>query len=120
MPPEERDAALLLDMLNAARAIATFVAGKHYEEYEKDLLLKSAVERMIEIIGEAARGVSATLKDAHPEIPWKGIIGQRNVLAHDYGRIIHARIWDIATLRVPDLIRKLERLLPPIPDEPEL
>jgi uncharacterized protein with HEPN domain len=75
MPPEERDAALLLDMLNAARAVATFVAGKRYEEYETDLILRSAVERMIHIIGEAARGVSVILKEAHPEIPWKGIIG---------------------------------------------
>jgi uncharacterized protein with HEPN domain len=83
-------------------------------------MLRSAVERMIHVIGEAARGVSKTLREVHPEIPWKGIIGQRDVLAHDYGRINHARIWDIATVHVPDLIRKLEPLLPPIPDEPEL
>jgi uncharacterized protein with HEPN domain len=65
-----RDAAWLLDMITAARAVQSFVAGKTFEQYEQDLMLRSAVERQVEIIGEAARGISSTFQTAHPEIPW--------------------------------------------------
>lgn len=120
MPPEERDAALLLDMLNAARGIVVFTAGKHFSQYESDRMLQLAVERSVEIIGEAAKGVSSSLKTSHPEINWRGMVTQRHVLAHDYGKIIHSRLWEIATVHVPLLIRQIESLLPPIPDEPPL
>jgi len=79
-------------------------------------MLQAAVERKIEIIGEAARNVSAAFQTQHEEIPWRGIIAQRNVLAHEYGEILIDRIWRVATEHVPDLIARLERLVPPPPD----
>jgi len=51
----------------------------------------------LEIIGEAARRVSTTFQEQHPEIPWRNIIGQRNILAHDYGQIDHDRLYKTAT-----------------------
>ncbi|MSP88385.1 MAG: DUF86 domain-containing protein [Alphaproteobacteria bacterium] len=69
-----------------------------------------AVEQAIEIIGEAARRVSKELKLKHTEIPWSRIVGQRNVLAHDYGEIDQARIWALADRDIVDLLYKLERL----------
>ncbi len=77
--------------------------------------MKLAVERCIEIIGEAASKVSKEFQDGHPEIPWKGIIGQRNVLIHEYGEIKHERIWAVATQRIPDLIKVLNSLVPSPP-----
>lgn len=117
MRPEDRDAALLLDMLNAARSVIEFAEGKSYEQYNSDLQFRYATERLIEIVGEAARGVSESLKADHPDIPWKGIIAQRHVLAHEYGRIKNDRIWDIISTHLPGLIKKLEPLIPPLPDE---
>lgn len=64
------------------------------------------------MIGEAANHVSGTFKKAHPEIPWKGIIGQRNVLAHEYGEILVERIWLVATERIPELLKLLDPLIP--------
>lgn len=75
-------------------------------------MLRSAVERQIEIIGEAARRVSKELPDAHPEILWRPIQAQRHVLAHEYGEIKHDRIWRVATIHIPELIIQLEPLVP--------
>jgi uncharacterized protein with HEPN domain len=78
-------------------------------------MMQLAVERAIEIIGEAARNLTPAFRDAHPEIPWRPIIAQRHVLAHDYGDIKQDRIWRVVTVHVPDLISQLEPLVPPPP-----
>ena len=80
MPPEAKDAAYLWDMLDAARAIQNFVLPHSFEEYKSDRMLRGAVERHIEIIGEAASRVSRGFQAAHPEIPWRQIVAQRNIL----------------------------------------
>lgn len=67
------------------------------------------------VIGEAAKKVSGGFKDTHPEIPWNSIIGQRNVLAHEYGEVLLERIWIVATERIPELIRLLDPLIPSPP-----
>ncbi|HEX3355967.1 MAG TPA: HepT-like ribonuclease domain-containing protein [Tepidisphaeraceae bacterium] len=108
-----RDAAWLLDMLNAARAVRTFVEGRTYEQYEQDLLFRSAVERQVEIIGEAARSISEAFKTAHSQIPWRPIMAQRHRLAHEYGEIDDRLIWTVATLHVPALIALIEPLVNP-------
>jgi uncharacterized protein with HEPN domain len=110
-----RDAAWLLDMLTAARTVVTFVAGRTFEQYAGDVLLRSAVERQVEIIGEAARGISRGFQAAHPEIPWRAIQAQRHRLAHEYGEINDALIWTVATVHVPRLIEQIVPLLPPPP-----
>ena len=115
MPHERDDAASLWDMLEAARAVESFVKGRSFQDYAADLMLRSAVERQVEIIGEAARSVSEDYQRSHPQIPWQGIIGQRHVLAHDYAGIKHDRLWRVATELVPELIRLLEPLVPPAP-----
>ena len=85
MRPEDRDLAYLWDMREAAKEVMEFVQDVSYERFASEKVLRYAVERQIEVIGEAARRVSATFQQAHPEIPWKSIIAQRNVLAHEYG-----------------------------------
>jgi uncharacterized protein with HEPN domain len=56
--------------------------------------------------------ISELTRQAHPEIPWRAIIGQRNVLAHDYGEILHEAIWAVATGRMSELIAALRAILP--------
>jgi|GEM_PF-3558878 uncharacterized protein with HEPN domain len=70
MPADRDDRACLWDMLTAARAVQTFVEDRAFEDYVADLMLRSAVERQLKIIGEAARRVSKPFQDAHLEIPW--------------------------------------------------
>ena len=119
MQPESKDAAYLWDMLDAARAIQTFVLSRSFEEYQADRMLRGAVERHIEIIGEAASRVSRGFRAAHPEIPWQRIIAQRNVLAHEYGEIDDGLVWRVATGRIPELIGQLKQIMPPPPSEDE-
>lgn len=117
MPQRKADTAYLWDMLDAARAVAEFVSGRSFADYEQSRLLRGAVERHIEIIGEAARPVSDQCREAHVEVPWRLIIAQRHVLAHDYGEIMHERLWRVATIHVPELIRLLEPLVPEPPSD---
>ena len=116
MPPDKQDAAFLWDMLDAARTIVQFTAGLQYADYVADRKTQLAVEREVEIIGEAARKVSQGFQLAHAEIPWKKIIAQRHVLAHEYGEIRQDIMWVVVTVHVPELIRALERLIPPPPE----
>ncbi|HEY5998265.1 MAG TPA: DUF86 domain-containing protein [bacterium] len=117
MQPEKADAAYLWDMLDAARAVKEFVAGKTLHDYQKNRMLRGAVERHVEIIGEAANRVSTGFQSSHPEIPWRKVINQRNVLAHEYGEIKHELLWRVASERIPELILALEVLLPAVPGD---
>ena len=114
-----RDMAWLLDMLRAARAVVSFVDGRTFEQYEQELLLRSAVERQVEIVGEAARGISSGFKTSHPHIAWRSIMAQRHRLAHEYGEIDDKLIWTVAAVHIPLLIAQIEPLIPRMPDEPE-
>lgn len=114
---ETHDAAYLWDMLDAARAIIGFVSSSSYEEYQHNRMLRGAVERHLEIIGEAAGRVSSEFRDAHAEIPWSRIVGQRNILIHEYGEVDNALVWEVARIHLPDLIVRLEPLVPPAPSE---
>jgi uncharacterized protein with HEPN domain len=71
-------------MLDAALAIRGFTSEMSYTQYIQDMKTRMAVERAVEIIGEAARNITEDFKQSHPEIPWAGLIGQRNVLSHKY------------------------------------
>ena len=111
MQTEERDAAHLWDILNAAENVSQFLQGVSFDNFMRERKLQAAVEREVEIIGEAARRVSESFREMHSEIPWRAIIAQRNVLAHEYGEIKQERMWLVTTERVPDLIRKLKSLV---------
>jgi uncharacterized protein with HEPN domain len=113
MRREQDDVSLLWDMLDAAKKIRQFVADKSFHDYSRDEVLQSAVERKLEIIGEAARNVSEKFQQEHPEIPWRGIISQRHFLAHEYGEVRQEKLWRVATVRIPELIAMLDRHLPP-------
>jgi len=73
--PEDRDTALLWDMREACRAVTEFTAGVKYSRFERDKMLRSAVERQFLILGEAARQVSEGFRERHPDVPWRGLVG---------------------------------------------
>ncbi|MBI3772139.1 MAG: DUF86 domain-containing protein [Gammaproteobacteria bacterium] len=114
MRPEDKDAAYLWDMLQAAREVIEMMHGHDLKSFLNNRVLLRAMERGVEIIGEAARRISASYTGSHPEIAWRQIIGQRNILAHEYGQIDHEVLYKTATVDVPALIVQLERLLPPL------
>lgn len=120
MPRDVKDSARLWDMLDSARAIMEFLQGRRYEDLLSDRILRNAVERNLEIIGEAARHVSIVTRGEHLEIPWSSIIGLRNVIAHEYGEIEYEKIWIVCMIRLPELIGQLEKTdieNPPLTEE---
>ena len=114
--PSWRDPAYLLDMLVAARKVREFTKDSNWEQFEQDHVLQHATMYSIQIIGEAARRVSAATRDAHPEIPWPDIVGMRHRLVHDYLRIDAKKVWETVERDVPALIAALEPLVPPETD----
>lgn len=112
MQPEDRDPAHLWDMLQAARDAAGIVANVTREEFLGDRVRMLALERSLELVGEAARRVSDALRKTHPQIPWKEMIGLRNILAHDYGRIDHDKLYATVMKDIPNLIKELEGFHP--------
>ena len=76
------------------------------------MLLHRGIERELEILGEAARRLSSQLRDQHPEIDWKKIIGLRNIIAHQYEEVRIERIWEITQNDIPLLKAQLQPLLP--------
>jgi uncharacterized protein with HEPN domain len=119
MLPEESDAAHLWDMLYYSRAILAEVSSMTLEDYRKEDNFRLAIERRIEIIGEAANRVSVIFRKQHPDIPWRPIIAQRNVLAHAYGEIDDERVWQVAVVHIPQLVAMLEPLAPSAPASEE-
>ena len=108
---EARDAAYLWDMLEAAESVLNMTRGMTLEQYRADRKTRRAVEREIEIIGEAARGVSESFCDAHAEIPWRKIIALRNILIHAYFGVDLDLVWEIITKDIPELKHEIEKLL---------
>ncbi len=75
--------AYLWDMLDAAPSVIQFAGERTFEDYLDHPVIQAAGERKIEIIGEAARRVSDEFKKSHTDIPWRRIVGQRHILAHE-------------------------------------
>ena len=116
MQPEQKDAALLWDIKQAAEDIINFVEGLTAHQFESNKVVRYAVERQILVIGEAAKNISESLKEDHPEIPWGAIIAQRNIIAHEYGDIMVERIWLLAVEYIPELLKQIDPLIPALPE----
>ncbi|MGB2924892.1 MAG: HepT-like ribonuclease domain-containing protein [Limnothrix sp.] len=108
----DKNLAYLWDMYQASQKIQQFIQGLTWEDYCKNELVQSAVERQFEILGEAARRISKDFQGTHVEIPWGDLIGQRNIIAHQYEKVNHKRIWLATQKSLPKLIVLLQELLP--------
>ena len=108
----ERDAALFLDMLLAARDARAFVEELDEAAFLASRLHQNAAIRSLEIIGEAAGKVSADAKTAHPEIPWREMTGMRHRLVHGYADVRLDIVWIVLRERLDPLIAALEPIVP--------
>ncbi len=100
----------LLDILESIERIERYTSrGK--KSFENDELLQTWVIHHIQIIGEAGRKVSDTLRNKHPEIPRPQIIAMRNVLVHDYFGVDTEEVWAAVERDLPDLKQKIKGIL---------
>ena len=104
--------AFLWDAREAAKAIASFADGRTLQEYEADIMLRSAVERQFEIVGEALNQLAKASPDlAAQVVDLPRIVAFRNILIHAYAAIDNAIVWRVVQENVPALIATLDRLL---------
>lgn len=115
MPPEEAEKAVLLDMLEFAREVVAFVEGRARRDLDTDRTLLRALERSLELIGECARKVPEGTRSAHPAIQWKSMVGMRNIIAHEYGRVDVDQLWRTAQSDIPPLVSALEDVVAKLP-----
>ena len=88
-----RDRTRLEHMLQAIERLQTYAGNLSREELESDVLRYYGIVKNIEIIGEAANMLSASFKEAHPEVAWRDISGMRNFLVHEYFRVDNDTVW---------------------------
>lgn len=104
--------ALIWDARRAAGRVLEFVAGRSWDDYQEDVMLRSAVERQFQIIGEALNRLSKVDSATAGRVPDLGrIVAFRNVLVHGYAQIDDALVWEVASARVPELTALLAGLL---------
>ncbi len=77
----------IADIVRAMREITGFVAGMTFAGFDTDRRTICAVAYDCIVIGEAARQVAEDMQQRHPEVPWSGMIGLRNIVAHQYCRL---------------------------------
>jgi uncharacterized protein with HEPN domain len=106
-----RDQQSIQDIWNAAQEILSFTSDMDYKSLETDRRTQAAVLYEIVIIGEAANRLSSEFRADHSNIPWKDIVGMRNVLAHQYDKVDSEVVWDVIHQDIPELIALIEPLL---------
>jgi uncharacterized protein with HEPN domain len=98
-------------MLESIEALLSYIKRRRVHEMSKNRMLTSAIERELEILGEAANHISEKAKSKAPEIPWKQIIGMRHHISHEYFDVDYRILWKTIKHELPALHKQLKKLL---------
>jgi uncharacterized protein with HEPN domain len=104
------DTVYLHHIIDAIQRIEEYTKNLNREQFTADHLVQDGVIRQIEIIGEASKRISDTLKVSTTEIPWKDIVGMRNKLIHDYFGVDVDAVWDTVKKDLPFLRREISKI----------
>src|SRR4030042_1350508 len=108
---DKNDETRLRHILDAVREAVAFSEGRSRSDLDKNRMLSLSLVRLLEIIGEASRGISEEIRLAHLEIAWKKMTGMRDRLIHGYFDVNLDVVWETVTQDLPPLIAQLEKLL---------
>ncbi len=110
----------LFDIQTACRLIEQFTSGRTFEDYTTDPMLRSAVERQFEIVGEALNQMIRAFPAMQDDVPdARRIIAFRNQLIHGYASISNQVVWGVVEGYLPELSRRIEDLLSDRTGDPE-
>jgi len=101
----------LRHMLDAAREIGTLTTDMSREDFTADRVISLAVTRLLEVLGEAANGISDEVRGRHKGVPWSRMISMRNRLIHGYYDLDLDIIWSTVSEDIPPLVRVLEDVI---------
>ncbi len=101
----------LLDILEAARLLASFQERRNRLDLRAEPLLQSGFLHQLFVIGEAASRISPSLKERYHEVPWRAISGFRNYIAHEYFSLDLDIVWQTVVADVPALRTQVEEIL---------
>ncbi|QSI04617.1 HepT-like ribonuclease domain-containing protein [Treponema pedis] len=104
----ERDKSYIYDILKYSQEVIDIIKDENHNSFVNNRIKRLAIERLIQIIGEAANHLSKDFMQENPDIPWTKIIGLRNKIVHDYGEILTDRIWLIASESIPELMYQIK------------
>lgn len=104
----ERDKSYIYDILKYSQEVIDILKDENHNSFVNNRIKRLAIERLIQIIGEAANHLSKDFMQENSDIPWKKIIGLRNKIVHDYGEILTDRIWLIASQSIPELMDQIK------------
>lgn len=108
---EHSDSDLLGDIRQAILRIKAYTETADYDGFLVDTKTQDAVVRNLEIIGEAARGVSTALRQRHPDVPWREMAGVRDRLIHHYFGVNLDVVWDIISREIAKLEPAIEAMI---------
>jgi len=111
MREKPKDNERLLHMLEAIDNIFEFVDGKSFDVYKNDKILRFAIIKNLEIIGEAAYLLTKDFKNSHDSIEWRDIIGMRHILVHGYYQIKDEIIWATIETELKPLKDNIQKIL---------
>ena len=104
----KKDEPYVLHILDAVSSIRKFCKGKTKREFLANEMLREAVVRKLEIIGEAAKRLSKEFRSSVPSAPWTAIAGMRDKLIHGYFGVDLNAVWKTVKDDLPDMITKIE------------
>lgn len=111
MKETDRDSLRLTDILHSINIIQGYIEEITFVDFYNNEMMQSACVRHLEIIGEASSKISENLKKEHFEIPWREIIGLRNIVAHEYSRVDLGEIWTTILHDLPPLKEQISGIL---------
>jgi uncharacterized protein with HEPN domain len=101
----------IIDMITSIERITEYTQGLDFQKFENHFMVVDAVARNFEIIGEAARKIPKDIQDKYPAVPWEKMYRLRNIVSHEYFRVDHETLWEIATKHLPQNVTDLRILL---------
>jgi len=111
MPGNFGDKERLQHILDAITEIESYTNQAGFDDFAANSMMRFASIKQLEIIGEAANYVSDSLKTKFSEVPWRKIVGMRNILVHKYFGVDENVVWGIIKKDLPELKIQIERIL---------
>jgi uncharacterized protein with HEPN domain len=99
------------DILSSMEKIERYISNSDYETFKENEMIVDAIIRNLEIIGEASKNIPDDIRKRYSDIPWKRMVGLRNIAIHEYSKIDLKMIWKIIKKNLPETKQEILKIL---------